>query len=146
MKCYIVAIVCVLLLLVTTAGAQEGKIITTADNGKTIMLNVNETFLFKLDGDFDWDVRIDNRTVMSPVLNVPVVEGAQGIYVARRSGNATLTAIGRPLCGGRPQVPCARPYSLFKLNVVVAGHTQTAPAFEVLVTICAIAAAMASWR
>jgi nitrous oxidase accessory protein len=57
-------------------------IITLADNGKTITLQGNESFLLKLGEDYDWNVTVDNQTVLSRVPNVLVIRGAQGIYKA----------------------------------------------------------------
>jgi hypothetical protein len=84
---------------------------------------------------------IDDQTIFSRVVNVLVVRGAQGIYVAHRPGNTTLTAVGSPECL-KSQPPCARPSILFKLFVVVPSQEQTqkTPAFEAMGVISALLA------
>ncbi len=107
----------------------EGKIITLEDDRKTISLHLKETFLLKLGEEYDWNVTIDNQTVLSRVVGVLVVRGAQGIYRANSPGSATLTAVGDPVCR-KAIPPCAAPSREFKLNVVVAvesGATPTPP-------------------
>ncbi len=138
-----IIIVCFFLFFINAveASAQESQTITLADNGRTITLNVNETFLLNLGEGYDWDITIDDQTIFSRVVNVLVVRGAQGIYVAHRPGNATLTAVGSPECL-KSQPPCGRPSILFKLYVVVPGQgqTQKTPAFEALAAISALLA------
>ncbi len=133
--------VCFILIFITAvnASAQESKTVTLADNGRTITLNVNETFLLKLGEGYDWNITIDDQTIFSRVVNVLVVRGAQGIYVAHRPGNTTLTAVGSPECL-KSQPPCARPSILFKLFVVVPGKTQVpeTSGFEGLAAILAL--------
>ncbi|MBU4220205.1 MAG: hypothetical protein KKA10_01060 [Euryarchaeota archaeon] len=82
---------------------------------------------------------IIDQTIFSRVVNVLVVRGAQGIYVAHRPGNTTLTAVGSPECL-KSQPPCARPSILFKLFVVVPGKTQVpeTSGFEGLTAIMAL--------
>lgn len=118
-------IVCCTLIFIIAdnASAQENKTVTLEDNGRTITLNVNETFLLNLGEGYDWNITIDDQTILSRVVNVLVVRGAQGIYVAHRPGNATLTAVGSPECL-KSQPPCARPSILFKLFVVVPGQEK----------------------
>jgi len=115
--------------------APLAKIITLDDDGKTITLQVDETFLLKLGEGYDWNISIDDQTVISREVNVMVIRGAQGIYRAHKPGRATLTAVGDPIC--RQSVPpCAAPSRLFRLYVVVSGaETPKAPAFEALYAI-----------
>ena len=126
-----------------TRTAPSGRIITLDDNGKTITLQVNETFLLKLGEEYDWNITIDDQTVLSRKVNVLVVRGAQGVYEAHKPGRATLTAVGDPPCR-RAKPPCAAPSRLFNLNVVVAGGTATpgAPAFEAIIAISALLVAL----
>ncbi|VVB88201.1 Uncharacterised protein [uncultured archaeon] len=112
--------------------AQGARTVTLADDGKTITLEVNETFLLNLGQEYDWNISIDDQTVISREVNVLVVRGAQGIYRAHKPGRATLIAAGDPAC--RKSVPpCAVPSRQFRVYVVVSGgptDTQKAPAFE----------------
>jgi hypothetical protein len=135
MRWYAVLIICVFLLSIA-AQAQEGKIITLADNGETITLKVNDTFLLKLGDGYDWNITVDDQTVVSRVVNVLVVRGAQGIYIAHRPGSARLTAVGSPECL-KQQPPCAMPSILFKLNVIVPATPKTSD-FEAIPAILAL--------
>ncbi len=145
MRLHTFLMVCFILIFITAdnATAQESQTITLADNGRTITLNVNETFLLKLGEGYDWNITIDDQTIFSRVVNVLVVRGAQGIYVAHRPGITTLTAVGSPECL-KSQPPCARPSILFKLYVVVPGQGQVprTSGFETLVAIPALLAAI----
>ncbi len=47
-----------------------------ADYGKVITLQVNESLLLKLGEGYDWNVTVDNQTILSRVVNVLVVRGA----------------------------------------------------------------------
>ncbi len=138
-------IVCFILIFITAVNAstQESQTITLADNSRTITLNVNETFLLKLGEGYDWNITIDDQTIFSRVVNVLVVKGAQGLYVAHRPGNTTLTAVGSPE-SLKSQPPCARPSILFKLFVVVPGQEQVpeTSGFEAMAAISAFLAAI----
>lgn len=141
MRWHKIIIVCSFLLFINAATAQENQTMTLADNGRAITLRVNETFLLKLGEGYDWNITIDDRTIFSRAVNVLVVRGAQGLYVAHRPGNATLTAVGSPECL-KSQPPCARPSILFKLSVVVPEKTQVpeTSGFEALAAILALLA------
>ena len=98
--------------------SDQNKTITLDDNGKSITLHVGQDFLLKLGETYNWDVQIDNQTVVSRVMNIMVVRGAQGIYDAHVPGNATLSAAGDPQC--RSATPaCAMPSILFQLHIRV---------------------------
>ncbi len=127
---------------VSTETVPAVKTITLDDDGKTITLQVDETFLLKLGEGYDWNISIDDQTVISREVNVLVVRGAQGIYRAHKPGRATLTAVGDPAC--RKSVPpCAAPSRLFRLYVVVSGaETPKAPAFEALYAIAPLLAVL----
>ena len=130
-----------------TDGAETtpgGKIITLDDNDKTTTLQVNETFLLKLGEFYDWNITIDDQTIVSRVVNVLVVKGAQGIYRAHKPGSAMLTATGDPICR-KTTPPCQAPSILFKLNIVVTGSptaTPRTPAFESILSISMMFAAL----
>lgn len=98
--------------------SSENKIVTIADNDGSITLKTGETFLLKLGEGFDWDIKIDNQNVLSRVMNIMVVKGAQGVYAAHDSGTATITGTGNPIClTSNP--PCKIHSIPFKLNVMV---------------------------
>ncbi len=93
--------------------------ITLGDNGKTFVLHPGDSFLLNLGMDtYDWTVAIDNQSVLSRVIGVMVIRGAQGIFRANSPGRALLTATGDPLC--RKSIPvCEMPSILFKVTVLV---------------------------
>ena len=83
------------------SGLQDipSNTITLADNNKTFTMHPGDSFLLNLGMDtFDWTVDIDNQNVLSRVVGVMVIRGAQGIYEANSPGQAQLAAVGNPLC------------------------------------------------
>jgi len=92
--------------------------VTLADEGKTITTRAGERFLLKLDDTYDWTVTVSDETIVSRVRNITVIHGAQGVYEALNPGNATLTAIGEPVCRSS-QPPCAMPSRLFQVPLAV---------------------------
>jgi hypothetical protein len=93
--------------------------VTFADNGKTFVMHVGESFLLNLGGEaYDWTVEVDNQGVIQYDANAVVPSGAQGIYIAQASGAAHLTATGDPLCR-KSRPPCMRPSILFSITVTV---------------------------
>ncbi|MGH2459282.1 MAG: hypothetical protein ACRDIY_10505 [Chloroflexota bacterium] len=99
-------------------GAPGGTVrVTQADNGQTITLRVGQTFLLALGSNLDWNITVADPTVVSRVVNVAVVRGAQGIYRANQAGQTTLTATGRPICA--PNQACPMFIQLVKVNLVV---------------------------
>ncbi len=94
--------------------------VTLDDNGYTIQLNVGERFLLDLAESFDWTVQVADQSVLSRLVNVAVIRGAQGLYEAKKPGSTELTATGDPPCR-KAQPPCAAPSIVFRITVVVAG-------------------------
>jgi hypothetical protein len=92
--------------------------ITLANDGETITLHVDEQFLLKLGEECDWTVTVADQSIVSRVVNITVVRGAQGVYEAHKAGSTTLTATGDPVCR-QLQPPCAMPSRLFQINMVV---------------------------
>jgi predicted secreted protein len=125
---------------VTPTNIPESKIVTLADDGQTVTLKVNETFLLELGEGYDWNITVADQSIVSRVVNILVVRGAQGIYRAHKEGSSTLSAIGDPVCR-QALPPCAAPSRVFRIYVVVAGAPKT-PAFEVLSAILTIMAAL----
>jgi hypothetical protein len=115
------------------------KIITLDNNRQAISLEVNERFLLKLGEGYDWNITIDDQNIVSRLVGVTVIKGAQGIYEAHKPGSTTLTAVGDPVCR-KEHPPCMAPTIEFQIQVVVKGApTATAatqaPGFEVLTAI-----------
>ena len=94
------------------------RTITLDNDGQTITLQVGDTFLLKLGEDYDWTVTLSDDTIVSRVVNILVVRGAQGVYAAHKAGTTTLTAAGDPTCR-KVQPPCERPSRLFSLQITV---------------------------
>ena len=92
--------------------------ITLANNGQTVSLHVNQTFLLDLGEDYQWDITLDNQKVISRIPYISVIRGAQGVYQAHLPGTATMTVTGDPLC--RQSTPtCAIPSVIFTLHIQV---------------------------
>jgi plastocyanin len=103
-----------------TSGSDQAsnQIVTLAQNNQEIYLKNGERFLLKLGNNYDWNIDIPDQTVVSRVINIMVINGAQGIYEAHNTGTTTLTAQGDPLCLN--SIPrCAMPSVLFKVNITV---------------------------
>ena len=92
--------------------------VTRADNGNTLRLHPGDRFLLQLGEDYDWNVTIDDQAVVSRVVGITVVRGAQGVYEARSTGTTMLTAVGDPPCR-KAQPPCAIPSIRFAVTLVV---------------------------
>jgi carboxyl-terminal processing protease len=97
---------------------ENNRTVTLDDDGGTIAVQTGERFLLKLGEDYDWAITIGDERILSRVVNVTVVRGAQGLYEAKQAGSTTLTATGDPLCR-ESQPPCAMPSRLFKVDVTV---------------------------
>lgn len=100
--------------------APGGEIVITADSsGQTIHLKVGQTFLVNLGMDIlNWQVEIADPSIVSRVIGITTVRGAQGVYQARAPGTTTLTATGDPLC--RQSVPaCEMPSRIITVTLVV---------------------------
>ncbi len=99
----------------TPAGSRT---VTLADAGQTIDLQVGQAFLLALDAAWDWTVSVADPSVVNRLVNVLVVRGAQGIYVAKKAGRTILTAVGDPPCR-KARPACALPSRVFRITVVV---------------------------
>ena len=101
---------------VATENGQQ--VVILADDGQTFTLNVGDRFLLSLGEGYDWNVTISNPTVVSRVVNIQVVRGAQGVYEAHQAGRIELAASGAPVCrNAKP--PCGMPSRLFHVTIVV---------------------------
>ena len=101
-----------------TADQLENKIITSEDNDKLIDIKKGESFIVKLDSDYDWRISIDNQTVVDSDYSDIRYSGSQGVYRAHNSGQAILTGVGDPLCLSLDP-PCMATSILFQLNINV---------------------------
>jgi hypothetical protein len=103
---------------VVTPPDTSSQAVTLDNNGGTIDLKVGEQFLLKLGEDYNWAVTIADPTVVSRVVNITVVRGAQGVYEAHQPGSTQLTATGDPVCR-QSQPPCTAPSRLFQIQIIV---------------------------
>ncbi len=103
---------------VTPAATLATREITLDDNGKNITLGVNEQVLLKLGDQYNWTITVGDPAIISRVVNILVVRGAQGVYETHRPGQTTLTATGDPPCR-TANPPCAAPSILFQIQVIV---------------------------
>ena len=104
----------------STSGSDQtsNQIVTLAQNNQEIYLKNGERFLLKLGNNYNWNIDITDQTVVSRVVNIMVINGAQGIYEAHNTGTITLTAQGDPFCLN--SIPrCAMPSILFRVNITV---------------------------
>jgi hypothetical protein len=109
---------------VTTSGPStseptvETLTVTLADDGKTLPLRPGQRFLLKLGEGYTWHVAIADPAIVSRVMGVIVIRGAQGLFEAHQPGATELTASGEPQCR-QSQPPCALPSRLFRLQITV---------------------------
>ena len=90
-----------------------------SDNGKSFVLLVGDSFLLDLGSDiYEWTVAIDNQDVVAFKTGETVPEGSQGYFEMLKSGTATLTAAGDPLCR-KSSPPCGMPNVLFRVTLIV---------------------------
>ena len=100
------------------ATSEGQKVVTRDDQGKTITMHTGDSFLLQLGEQYTWDISISDQNVLSRVINIAVVKGAQGVYTAHQPGTVTLTANGDPLCR-QSQPPCMMPSIAFRITVIV---------------------------
>ncbi len=101
------------------AGADTTpRVVTNADSGSTLHLHPSESFILKLGSGLEWSsVHVSDTSVLAPDPTFAAVPDAQGMYGARSSGTAVVTAEGRPHCD--PGMICAQYIVEFHLAVVV---------------------------
>jgi len=96
-----------------------GGLRITLDNvGQEITLKKRQGFMLDLGDDYTWVVIAAPETVLSRNMNYTPQPGEQGIFIARGTGKAELSATGDPKCL-LSNPPCARPSVLFRIAVVV---------------------------
>ena len=102
----------------TTVIPGGSPTITLNDNHTTITLHVGQSFLLKLGETYTWQINKSDPGMLSRVINVMLVRGAQGLYEAHQPGQADLTAVGDPLCRSAKPA-CMMPSILFEISVKV---------------------------
>jgi hypothetical protein len=104
------AVQSILMTIQFTASSFTTYEATIMDNGKTFNVKVGDNLKLNLDPGYDWSAITVSDT------NVIVV--TQGIYQARASGVAALTATGDPQCLNSTP-PCGMPSITFMITVIV---------------------------
>jgi hypothetical protein len=101
-----------------TPPPADSLTVTLDDQGRTITLPVGDSFLLKLGEEYNWDISISDQAVLSRVMGIAVIRGAQGIYEAHQPGTVTLSATGDPQCR-QSQPACELPSLQFSVTIVV---------------------------
>jgi hypothetical protein len=101
-----------------TGQPSSDLVVSLQDNGKTIHIGVGQRFLLDLGDQYNWQVNVADQSVVSRVVNITVIRGAQGVYEAHQAGQTTLEASGDPPCR-LAQPPCMIPSIIFQVTVVV---------------------------
>ena len=101
-----------------TGNPSAGRTVTLANDGTSLQLHVGDRFLLDLGTGFDWTVNVANQNIVSRVVNIAVIRGAQGVYLAHQAGQTTLTAVGDPPCR-QAKPACAVPSRAFKITIDV---------------------------
>jgi hypothetical protein len=102
----------------TAAPTGQELSLTLADEEKTVNLKVGQRFLLNLGADYDWTPLVADQNVVSRVVGILVIRGAQGVYEAHAPGTTILTASGSPTCL-KSKPACAMPSRLYKVTLVV---------------------------
>jgi hypothetical protein len=101
-----------------TPPSGGSQTVTLEDQGRKISLAIGDEFLLKLGEGYNWDVAISDQAVLSRVIGIAVIRGAQGLYAAHKAGTVSLDATGDPQC--RQSKPaCAMPSLKFNVTVTV---------------------------
>jgi len=99
-------------------GNFDPQAVILGDNGKTFPFKVGDRFVLTLGELYNWDITVSDPAVLSRVVNITVIKGAQGVYEAHQTGTTELTANGDPLCRAFKPV-CGMPSILFKITINV---------------------------
>jgi hypothetical protein len=103
---------------VSTAPPGQDLVVTLADDGKTANLKVGQRFLLDLGEGYDWTPKVADQNIVSRVIGILVIRGAQGVYEAHAPGSTSLIATGNPTCL-KSKPACAMPSRLFKVTITV---------------------------
>ena len=87
------------------------------DNGKTITVKTGDRFLLNLGADHTWMVTVADPTVISAMAGQNPGPGAQGVYLAARTGRTILSATGNMVCP--PDKMCIASVKSFEVTLVV---------------------------
>jgi hypothetical protein len=102
----------------TATPGDSGLTVTLENEGQTIALHPGDRFLLSLGEEYDWTVTVADESVVSRVIGITVIRGAQGVYEAKQAGTTTLTAVGDPPCR-KSSPPCMAPSKQFQVTFTV---------------------------
>jgi hypothetical protein len=101
-------------------GMFKGRVVTFADLGEPIRLNIGERFLLFLEkGGYEFTPEVLNTLVLQKVDDPEIIPGSQGVFEAKGIGATNLSVIGELPC--HKTIPsCLAPtlYAEFKIEVV----------------------------
>lgn len=109
--------------------SSDARQITLADDGSTVNLAVGASFVLNLQDGAMWSVNVDDSSVLALQSPTP----AQGTFVGKAAGTATLQAIGSLPCR-QTHPACMTPDRVFRVKVVVGTVTPPVTADLSLVT------------
>ncbi len=92
--------------------------VTLNDNGKTVHVKQGDRVLVALGEDYTWELEISDQTVLSRVMGMMLIRGAQGLFDAAQPGQSVISAKGDPTCL-TAEPACALPSIEFKVTVNV---------------------------
>jgi len=118
--CGLPSLVFRLTLVVDGGPPPPQRTITLADNGQTVQLVVGGRFLLDLGGGYTWSLQIADPSVVSRVISVLPIRGAQGLFEARSVGTTTLIATGGYPCQ-QATPPCELASIRFQITLIVGG-------------------------
>ena len=105
---------------ILTDSEFDGKTVTVTldDNGKTINLAQGDRLLLQLGEGYDWELSISDQAVLTRLMGVMLIRGAQGLYDTPFRGESEISGQGNPTCLNE-QPACLMPSIQFKVDVVV---------------------------
>lgn len=93
-----------------------GLVVTLDYVGQTIAMRPGQGFLLRLGTGFMWNVYVEPEGSLTKNPNITPEHDEQGVYIARKKGIASLSAVGVPDCVNY-KPPCTRPNVIFKLTI-----------------------------
>ena len=72
--------------------------LTRAQAGSTISIVVGQQVLVELGSEFDWQITVSDTRLLALAPDSGLAQGAQGLFVGRGAGRATLSVVGEPPC------------------------------------------------
>lgn len=105
--------------------------LTQAEYRAAVVMTVGDTVALKLgEAPPEWEVTVTDEAVLSRVIGITVVRGAQGVWEAKAPGTATVRAVGWFPCQRHvPQCKIASP--VWEATVLVQPRPDKAGQFQI---------------